>query len=56
MFQFLTIFPQRRRTILNTYVSFFNELSIEKKNYAQNLSSTRCKINNTRDNPKIPQT
>jgi hypothetical protein len=38
MFQILTIFPQIRRTMLKTYVSFFNEISIEKKNYAQNLS------------------
>jgi hypothetical protein len=34
-------FPQRRKRIkamLKTYVSFFNKLSTEKKNYTQNLS------------------
>jgi hypothetical protein len=31
-------FPQRKKTMLETSVSFFNELSIEKQNYARNLS------------------
>jgi hypothetical protein len=34
---FLTSFPQRRKTILKTSISFFNALATKKENYAQNL-------------------
>jgi hypothetical protein len=35
LFHFLTSLPQRRETMLVASVSFFNELSIEKKNCAR---------------------
>jgi hypothetical protein len=37
LFHFLTSFPQRRKIVLVTSVSFFNELSTEKRNYAHDL-------------------
>jgi hypothetical protein len=37
LFHFLTSFPQRRKTMLVTSVSFFNELSTEKRNYARDF-------------------
>jgi hypothetical protein len=35
LFHFLTSLPQRRETMLMTSVSFFNDLAIEKRNYAR---------------------
>ena len=37
LFHFLTSLPQRRETMLVTSVLFFNELAIEKRNYARDL-------------------
>jgi hypothetical protein len=37
LFHFLTSLPQRRKTMLVTSVSFFNELAIEKRNCARDL-------------------
>ena len=37
LFHFLTSLLQREKTMLMTYVSFFNELATEKRNYARDL-------------------
>jgi hypothetical protein len=39
LFHFLTSLPQRRETMLVAFVSFFNELATEKRNYARDLVS-----------------
>jgi hypothetical protein len=35
LFHFLMSLLQKRKTILKAFVSFFNELATEKKNYAR---------------------
>jgi hypothetical protein len=37
LFHFLTSLPQKRKTMLKASVSFFNELAIEKRNYASGI-------------------
>jgi hypothetical protein len=41
LFHFLTSLPQRTKTMLKTSISFFNEIFIEKKNYAQGSGFNR---------------